>query len=97
VRARINSLFLDAEAPAWQGARSEHTRRYVSDKQRSQAGCIGGQKWEVILARTLTAAAKAVMLQLFCRIIKTIVRPLSPGPIIKLPEAILKAHLRLPP
>jgi hypothetical protein len=29
-----------AEAPGWQGARREHTRRYVTDEQRRQAGWI---------------------------------------------------------
>jgi hypothetical protein len=32
---------IGVEAPGWQGARREHTRRYVTDERRSQPGWIG--------------------------------------------------------
>src|SRR5687767_6944462 len=42
IRARpgIGVSFLGVEAPGSQGARSEHSRDYVSDEQRRQPGCI---------------------------------------------------------
>ena len=46
--SRNKCAVLGVEAPVWQGVRSAHTGEYVSDEQRSQAGCIGGQDGAVI-------------------------------------------------
>ena len=46
---------LGGEAPARRGARSAHTGPYVSDEQRSPAGCIGVQNGAVIPGRVLSS------------------------------------------
>ena len=51
VRPGISVAPLGVEAPARRGARSELYLAYVSDEQRSPAGCIGGQSGTVIPGR----------------------------------------------
>ncbi len=41
------------EAPAWQGARKTHTRRYATDEQHRQGGWIGRRSGQVIPERVL--------------------------------------------
>ena len=53
-----------AEAPGWQGARSEHTRRYVSDEQRGQPGWIGRAPARVVFERRLGRCLQAALLLL---------------------------------
>src|ERR1017187_2006497 len=43
-----------AEAPGWQGARNEHTPRYVSDERRCQPGWIGRAPARVIFEQRPT-------------------------------------------
>ena len=54
VRPGISVAPLGVEAPARRGARSERYLAYVSDEQRSPAGCIGGQSGTVIPGRALS-------------------------------------------
>jgi ABC-type transport system substrate-binding protein len=49
------------EAPGWQGARREHTRRYVTNEQRRQPGWIGREGERVVLSRALTTRALAAV------------------------------------
>ena len=52
-REKITCAKSAAETPGWQGARNEHTRRYVSDERRSQPGWIGRAPAKVIFERRL--------------------------------------------
>jgi hypothetical protein len=53
-REKITCAKSAAEAPGWQGAMSEHTRRYVSDERRSQPGWIDRAPARVIFERRLS-------------------------------------------
>jgi ABC-2 type transport system ATP-binding protein len=51
---------IGVETPGWRGARREHTRRYVTDEQRSQPGWIGAEDGEVVSTSALSPSrAKA--------------------------------------
>jgi hypothetical protein len=52
-RAGISCSIEGGEAPLWQGARRAHTRRYVTDEQRSHSGWIVVVNEHVIPARVL--------------------------------------------
>ena len=53
VRKEINDQFGRGDFGPGQGAKSEHTRRYVSDEQRSHGAKAPGQIESVISLRTL--------------------------------------------
>ena len=61
VRARrgINRSNIAVEAPGWRGARRSHTRRHVTDEQRSQPGWVGREDERVISRRALTAGRRS--------------------------------------
>jgi hypothetical protein len=52
---------IGVETPGWRGARREHTRRYVTDEQRSQPGWTGAEDGEAvsIIALTLELTSEA--------------------------------------
>jgi hypothetical protein len=50
----INRSVIAVEAPGWQGARRERTRRYAPDEQRSQPGWIGREDERVIHSGALS-------------------------------------------
>src|SRR5450631_3084395 len=64
-REKITCAKSAAEAPGWQGARSAHTRRYVSDERRSQPGCIGRAPAKVIFERRLSTGSDPA-----CRVLR---------------------------
>ena len=50
------------EAPGWQGARREHTRRYVTDEQRRQPGRIAREGERAVSAHALRAQRFALLM-----------------------------------